>query len=257
MLRYEKKDSVAILTLDRPERDNAIDTALAQELNDAMAQIVEDDDVRVIVIRGAGETAFCGGQDLRDLAEKPQKTPAEMVLPRARPYWQALVESDRIAVAAIHGKCLGRGLALALACDIRISADDAEFGFPEVSTGTIPAAGGTQLLPRTVPKGMAMEMILTARTIDAAEAHRIGLVNKIVKPDQLDEATDELVKTLVSMGPIALKYAKEACLKGLDVPLEQGMRIESDLYALVQTTEDRKEGIKAFLEKRPPRFVGR
>ena len=257
MLRYEKRDSAVILTIDRPEVDNAIDSALEQELNDALAQIVEDDEVRIVVIRGADAKAFSSGQDLRELLEKPQKPPAEMVLPKGRPYWQALVESDRISIAAIQGKCLGRGLSLALACDIRIASDDAEFGFPEVSLGTIPAAGGTQLLPRAIPKGMAMEMILTSRTIDAAEAYRISLVNKLVSPNQLNEATDEMVKTLVSMGPIALKYAKEACLKGLDVPLEQGLRIEADLYALVQTTDDRKEGIKAFLEKRPPRFLGR
>lgn len=257
MLNYEKTESVAILTISRPAVDNAIDSALERELNDALAQIVEDDAVRVIVVKGAGEKAFCSGLDLGELVEKPQKPPAELVLSPGRPYWQALMETDRISVAAIRGKCFGRGLALALACDIRIAAEDSEFGFPEVSQGTIPAAGGTQLLPRTVPKGLAMEMILTSRAIDAGEAYRIGLVNKVVKPDELAEATDEVVRTLVSMGPIALKYAKEACLKGLDLTLEQGLRIEADLYALVQTTEDRKEGIKAFLERRPPRFLGR
>lgn len=261
MLSYEKRNSAAILTLDRPEVGNAIDSALEQELNDALARIVEDDEVRIVVMRGAGERAFCVGQDLQELAgalgARSPKPPAELVLPAGRPYWQALIESDRIAIAAIRGKCLGRGLALALACDIRLASEDAEFGFPELGWGTIPAAGGTQLLPRTVPKGLALEMILTSRSIDAAEAYRIGLLNRVVKPEELNQATEDLVSTLTAMGPIALKYAKEACLKGLDLPLDQGLRIEADLYALIQTTEDRKEGLKAFLEKRQPKFVGR
>lgn len=256
MLIYEKKGPVANITLNRPEAGNAIDSATEAELDETLARITADDEVRVIVFRGAGES-FSVGEDLRDLAQGAEMPSARAILSPRRPFWQVLLQSDRISIAAIQGKCLGRGLELALACDLRIAAGGAEFGLPEVGRGMIPSAGGTQLLPRTVPKGLAMEMILAAQPIDAEEAYRIGLVGKLVEPERLSEATEQMVSALLSMAPIALKYAKEAMVKGLDLTLEQGMRLEADLYALIQTTEDRREGIKAFLERRPPRFVGR
>ena len=159
-------------------------------------------------------------------------------------------------IAAVNGDCLGAGLELALSCDIRICSENARFGFPEVCYGLIPGGGGTQRLPRIVGKGKATEMILTGEPIDAGEAYRTGLVTKVMPADRLSDVAEEVAGTLISRAPIAVKYAKEAVNKGTDMTLEQGLRLEADLSFLLQTTEDRAEGIAAFLEKRTASFKG-
>lgn len=168
----------------------------------------------------------------------------------------AIASLERVAIAAIGGDALGEGLELALACDIRIASEKASFCLPHTGYGLIPSGGGTQRLPRLVGKGKALEMILTADPIDAREAFRIGLVNKVVPSEKLLSEAEELAKRIITKGPIALRYAKEAINKGLDLTLEQGLRLEADLYFLIQTTADRMEGIRAFMEKRPPQFKG-
>lgn len=241
---YTEEDHIAYITLNRPEVDNIISYQLAEELKDVCCQINQDDNVYVVIITGAGDRAFCCGNELDQLS--PQYSIAT-----------ALASIDRPVIAAINGEALGQGLELALSCDIRLASHKARLGFPQVGLGLIPTDGGTQRLPRIVGKGKALELILSAETISAEEAFEIGLVKKVMAQENMASEVKALAKTIASKGPIALKYAKEAINKGLDLTLEQGLRLEADLYFLLHTTKDRTEGIKAFLEKRPPKFKGK
>jgi enoyl-CoA hydratase/carnithine racemase len=164
---------------------------------------------------------------------------------------------DRPVIAAVDGDALGLGLEIALSCDIRIASEKARFGLPQVARGRIPLDGGTQRLPRIIGRGKAMELLLTAETISADEALEIGLVSKVVPPEALAGEVDKLAETIAAKGPIALRYLKEVVNKGLDMTLEQGLRLEADLYFLLHTTADRTEGIKSYLEKRPPKYKGK
>ena len=235
---YSKRRHVATITLNRPEADNAIDRQLADELTEACREVRGDDDVRVVVLTGAGDKAFSVGGESAGVAS-------------------AIGSLEQPVIAAINGDALGQGLELALACDIRLASNRARFGLPEVASGVIPSDGGTQRLPRIVGRGKALEMVLTAELITAEEALEIGLVSKLVAAEELAAETESLADGLAEKGPLALRYAKEAVAKGLDLTLDQGLRLEADLYFLLHTTEDRTEGITAFLEKRPPRFSGR
>jgi len=236
---YTVKDHVATVTLNRPQAGNNLNLELAQELAEVCRRINQDEAVYVAIISGAGDKAFCKGSQ-----------PENSVYKAAA----AIAAIEKPVIAAINGDALGVGLELALSCDIRLASDKAKFGFPEVSKGLIPADGGTQRLPRIVGRGKALELILTAETITAKEALEIGLVSKIVPPKELFTQAGSLAKDIAAKGPIALKFIKEAVNKGLDLTLEQGLRLEGDLYFLLHTTKDRTEGIKAFLEKRPPKF---
>jgi len=250
---YRKQEQFIWLTLNRPLASNIINLELANELGDACREINQDEEVRAVIITGAGQT-FCSGADLDELSSF---TPGE-----ARQRNSASLSSRAVAalncpvIAAINGDALGAGLELALSCDIRVSSENARFGFPETSYGLIPGGGGTQRLPRIVGRGKASEMILIAEPIDAREAYRIGLISKVVPGEKLAEEAEEIAKRLVSRAPIAVRYAKEAVNKGMDMTLEQGLRLEADLSFLLQSTEDRAEGIRAFLEKRTPHFKG-
>ena len=241
---YTKKDHVAHVTLNRPQADNSINLELSQELEDACRQINQDDDIYVVVLTGAGNKAFCKGSE----AEKSGVFYSAAT---------AIASIEKPVIAAINGDALGQGLELALSCDIRLASGRAKFGFPEVSQGLIPFDGGSQRLPRIVGKGKALELILTAETINAEEAFDIGLVSKVVPQKELLAEAEALARTIAAQGPIALKFIKEAVNKGLDLTLEQGLRLEADLYFLLHTTADRTEGIKAFLEKRTPKFKGK
>jgi len=240
---YTKKDHIAHITLNRPEVNNAINQQLAQELEDVCRQINQDDDIYVAIITGGGDSAFCGGSE-------PEQVSTRFSVAAA------IASIDQPVIAAINGDALGQGLELALSCDIRLASLQARFGFPQVALGLIPTDGGTQRLPRLVGKSKALELILTAETISAEEALEIGLVNKLVSKENLASEAEALAKTLAGMAPIALKYIKEAVNKGLDLTLEQGLHLEADLYFILHTTADRTEGIKAFLQKRSPRFKG-
>jgi enoyl-CoA hydratase/carnithine racemase len=236
---YSAKDHIATITLNRSQAGNRLNLEMAQELAEVCRLINQDDDVYVAILTGAGDKAFCGGS-------QPGKSAYKAAA--------AIAAIEKPVIAAINGDALGVGLELALSCDIRLSSDKAKFGFPEVAKGLIPAGGGTQRLPRIVGRGKALELILTAGTITAKEALEIGLVSRIVPGKELMPKAEALAGTIAAKGPIALKFIKEAVNKGLDLTLEQGLRLEADLYFLLHTTADRTEGITAFLEKRPPKF---
>lgn len=240
---YSKKEHIAHVSLNRPEVNNAINQQLARELEDICRQVNQDDDIYVLVITGAGDKAFCSGSEL--------ELPGQGYNPAT-----AIANVDRPVIAAINGDALGEGLELALSCDIRVASQKAKLGFPQVAQGLIPMDGGTQRLPRIVGKSKALELVLTAEIINAREALEIGLVNKVVAPENLISEVETLAETIASKGPVAIRYIKEAVNKGLDLTLAQGLRLEADLYFLLHTTADRTEGIKAFLQKRQPRFKG-
>ena len=243
-LVYTRKNHLARLTLNRPAANNTLNQQLPQELAEACFQVNQDNDIYVVIITASGNKAFCSGSepDLREHRYSPAG---------------AIAGIDRPVIAAINGDTLGEGLELALACDIRITSENAHFGLPQVAGGLIPVDGGTQRLPRIVGRSKALELLLTAEMINAEEAFEIGLVNRVVPGDKLTSEVEALAKTIAGKGPLALRYIKEAVNKGLDSTLEQGLRLEADLYFLLQTTSDRTKGIKAFLAKKPPRFRGR
>lgn len=249
----EKDGWVSSLTLARPSSGNAINERMAFELGDASDQLSRDDDVRVVIVTGQGD-AFCRGADA--------STPQDRVEASALEALRSLKVADRIAamekpvIAALNGDAMDQGLELALACDIRIAAAHARFGLTQVKSGLIPWDGGTQRLPRLVGRGRAMELILTSRTLDAQEAVGMGLVNEMVQADKVLSRAREVALLIAGHGPIAARYLKEAVLKGLDLALEQGLRLEADLSVVLQSTADRAEGIRSFLERRPPRYRG-
>ncbi|MCJ7521567.1 MAG: enoyl-CoA hydratase-related protein [Dehalococcoidia bacterium] len=250
---YDKREHIVWLTLNRPSAGNTLNLEMANEVREACLAINRDGMVRAVIMTGAGE-AFCSGADL---SEYPSATVNDLKESNPASLASRAVASVGVPViAAINGDALGAGLELALACDIRIASEKARLGFPETSYGLIPGGGGTQRLPRLIGKGKATEMILTAETIDAEGAYRIGLVNRTVPRGKLEEEAEVAAEKLASRDPIAVRYAKEAVCKGMDMTLEQGLRLEADLSFLLQTTEDRAEGIKAFLEKRTGQFKG-
>jgi enoyl-CoA hydratase len=239
---YTVKDHIATITLNRPQAGNRLNLEMAQELDDACRRLNQDDDIYVVILSGAGDKAFCkGGQ--------PEKSVYKAAA--------AIAAIEKPVIAAINGDALGPGLELILSGDIRLASAKARFGFPEVAKGLIPADGGSQRLPRVVGRGKALELILTAETINAEEALEIGLVSQVVPGEELMPEAEALAKTIAAKAPVALRFIKEAVNKGLDLSLEQGLRLEADLYFLLHTTQDRTEGIKAFLEKRTPKFKGK
>ena len=255
-IRLEVADGVATVTLDRPDVHNAMNQTMRQELTRCFGDVALDEDVRAIVVTGAGERAFSAGADIREFVE-PQ-IPVRFREHRRRvDFRQAMDRCGQPIVAAIRGFALGGGLELALACDIRIASEDAQLGLTEVNLAIIPGGGGTQRLPRLVGRGKALEMILTGARIGAAEALRIGLVERVVPAAEVTAVATALARTMAEKAPVALRYAKEAVVKGLELPLVDGLRLENDLSTLLRTTEDRVEGARAFLEKRRPKWTGR
>jgi len=258
---YTKKDHIAHITLNRPEVENIINQQLAQELEEVCRGINQDDNIYVVVITGAGDRVFCGGSELERLIQAGNTGEiSSLKLKDSGTKYSvatAIASIDRPVIAAINGDALGQGLELVLSCDIRLASARARLGFPQVALGLIPMDGGTQRLPRLVGRSKALELILTAETISAEQALEIGLVSKVVPQENLASEVEALALTIASKAPIALRYIKEAVNKGLDLTLEQGLRLEADLYFLLHTTVDRAEGIRAFLEKRPPQFKGK
>jgi len=255
-IRVERADGVVTVTLNRPDVHNAMNQTMRGELVRCFSELATDDDVRAIVVTGAGERAFSAGADIREFVE-PQ-VPVRFREHRRRvDFRQTIERCGQPIIAAIRGFALGGGLELALACDIRIASEDAQLGLTEVNLAIIPGGGGTQRLPRLVGRGKALEMILTGARIGAAEALRIGLVERVVPATEVLAAATTLARTMASKAPVALRYAKEAVVQGLQLPLADGLRLENDLATLLRTTEDRIEGARAFLEKRPPKWTGR
>lgn len=254
------EDHVATLTLNRPEAMNAFSAQLQGEFITACAELNNDPDVRVVIVTGAGEKAFSAGLDLKERAAEVVsfvEKRASRVRPGIATMHKALAAVDRPTIAAIRGWCLGGGLEIALACDLRIAATDARIGLTEIRRGIMPGAGGTQRLSRLVGPGHALRIALTGEPVDAAEAYRIGLVNEVVEPGQVLEAANRLAATIMKGAPVSARFIKEAINKGLELPLDEGLRLEADLAILISQTDDSKEGPRSFVEKRPPVWQGK
>jgi enoyl-CoA hydratase/carnithine racemase len=251
----ERRDAAALVTLNRPQAMNAINLEMRRVLAQTMQELESDQAVRAVIFRGAGDRAFCAGADIKEFK-------AAYSLPEARklrepPSWNDLIAaSSKPTIAAIQGVCLGGGLEIALACDIRIAAPAAVFGLPEVRLAIIPGAGGTQRLPRVVGLGHAMRMILTGDHVSADEAWRIGLVTEIVPADGLLERALAIADRIATAGPLAIAYAKESIRRGTEMPIADGLRLEADLATFLTNTADRIEGATAFRERRPPVYRG-
>jgi len=251
-----RSGAVAWITLNRPQAMNSINEEVRTQLPAALRAADADPAVHVIVINGAGERAFCAGADIKGFIEAP--TPAKFRQARLQGHWiDAFDATKKPLIASIHGYCLGGGLEIALGCDIRIAADDATFALPEVSRGTLPGAGGTQRLSRMIGLGRALDMLLSAERIDAAEAMRIGLITRLTTRAQLPAQTQTLAEHIAGHAPLAVMFAKEAMRKGTAADFAAGMKYEADLLALLLDTEDRKEAGRAFRDKRKPEFKGR
>jgi enoyl-CoA hydratase len=247
-------DGVALVTLDRPKVLNALDFALIAELTDALESLDRDPACRAIVITGSGERAFAAGADIRELAVQ---TPASLLADDDFHRWERIKRVRTPLIAAVRGFALGGGCELAMACDLIVAGDDAQFGQPEIRLGVMPGAGGTQRLTRAIGKARAMEMVLTGRTINAAEAAAAGLVSRVVPAAETVTAALELGAAIAAMPPLAVIAAKEAVNRAEELPLEDGLAFERRNFYLLFGTEDQDEGMAAFVEKRTPEWKGR
>ncbi len=255
---FEKKGHLAYVTINRPERRNAIDPATSAELKDAFEAFKADDDLWVAILTGAGDKAFSAGADLLAMSQSLSgeggdsgaMTAAVAGITRGYECWKPII-------AAIHGYCLAGGLELALTCDIRIAADDAQFGLPEPKRAIIPGATGTQRLPRAVPLAFAMELLLTGDRFDAETALRFGLVSRVVPRDQLMGTAEAIAQSILKNGPLAVRYIKQAAMRGREMSFEDGLNLEAELAGKVFRTEDAREGPLAFAQKREPQYKGK
>lgn len=254
-LLLEQRGRVAIITINRPEKRNALNIKTREEGAALLDQLRSDESVGVVIFTGAGEKAFVAGADIAEFAGRTANMQREVMLGRS--LFTAIDTFPKPIIAMINGYCLGGGCELALACDLRIASETASFGQPEINLGIIPGGGGTQRLTRLVGEGKAMELILTGEIIDAKTAFSIGLVNHVVPPDQLESRTIEIANRIAEKGPIAVRLAKEAVKLASRSNLDEGLKREVDLFALCFATEDKDEGVKAFLEKRKPAFKGK
>ena len=227
-LIYEKKDRIAYVTLNRPEALNVYNIQMRDDLYQVLSAIKDDSEVRVVIFRGAGEKAFCAGADLNEFLTAPSPVIARQVR-FGRDVWNLFLSIPQPLIAAVHGYVLGSGIEIALCCDIRIASEDTKFGLPEVGLGIIPAAGGTQTLPRAIGMAKALEMLLTNPWMSGEEAYRIGLVNRVVSRDKLLNAAEEMAKKIASCHPMAVRNAKEAVVRGLDLTLVEGLALEKRL----------------------------
>ena len=249
------KDGLRTIAVNRPKVLNALNSETMHELGRAFTEARDERAVRAVILTGAGEKSFIAGADINELAK--QSPIGGVETSRLGQTVLNLIEKlGKPVVAAINGYAFGGGLELALACHMRTAAETAKMGLPEVGLGIIPGYGGTQRLPRIVGKGIALELILSGGRIDAKEAHRIGLVNRVYPADSLMAGTEELLREIMAKSPIAVKLALEAVNSGLEMPLAEGLNLESNLFGLLPTTQDMKEGMTAFLEKRPAKFTG-
>ena len=254
-LLVERSNRVATITINRPEKRNALNIKTREEGAAALEELAADDEVRVVVFTGAGDKAFIAGADISEFQGRTAVTQRSVMLGRS--LFTAIDGFPKPVIAMINGYCLGGGCELALACDIRIASDRASFGQPEINLGIIPGGGGTQRLTRLIGEGKAMELILTGDIIDARTAFNLGLVNMVVPAADLEGRTMELANRIAEKSPIALRMAKEAVKVASRSNLDEGLRREVDLFALCFSSEDKDEGVRAFLEKRKPAFKGK
>jgi enoyl-CoA hydratase len=254
-LLFEVRDGIAFITINRPEKLNALNDTVINELSHAADRIAAERAIRGAIITGAGTKAFVAGADIAELARQGPFDGKARAL-RGQAVLRRLETCGKPVVAAVNGFALGGGCELALACHLRIASENAKFGQPELKLGIAPGYGGTQRLPRLVGKGVALQLILTAEIIDAAEAYRIGLVYKVVPADTLLAEAERVLRSILLMGPLAVQLALEAVERGLDMTLEEGLLLEANHFGLLAATRDMKEGLTAFLEKRAPKFEG-
>ncbi len=247
-------DHVALVTLDRPDALNAIDARLLGELVDALERLDAEADCHAMVLTGSGERAFASGADIRELAVA---TPVSLTVENTFAGWERIKRIRTPLIAAVRGVAFGGGLELAMTCDMIVAADDARFGQPEITLGLMPGAGGTQRLTRAIGKARAMELILTGRPFDAAEAERMGLVTKVVPADATLAEALALAARVAAMPPLAVMAAKEAVERADELSLTAGLEFERRTFYMLFATEDQHEGTSAFLEKRPPAWRGR
>jgi enoyl-CoA hydratase/carnithine racemase len=255
IIEYTREGEIALFTINRPEALGALNVEGMKQLQDALLDFRDDDRLLVGIITGSGDKAFSAGVDIKDYlpfikrtTDKPWQRPTGII--RGLNIWKPLI-------AACNGLAVGGGLELALACDIMLASENARFGLPEVTVGLIPGGGGTQRLPRAIPRRIAAEMLFTGQTIDAQEAYRIGLANKVVPQAELMNEARKLAESICKAAPLAVRTVKEAMVRGLDMSLEDGLQLEDDLTRYIMSTEDFEEGITAFTEKRKPKFEGR
>jgi enoyl-CoA hydratase/carnithine racemase len=257
---YEKQGRIAIITINRPERMNAIDPQTSGELYEAWCDFRDSDDLWVGIFTGAGERAFSAGNDLVAMSAAQQQGSNAVAAAYSKAPFGGITrnfECWKPMIAAINGYCLAGGLEMALSCDIRVAAEHAQFGLAEVTRGIIPGAGGTQRLPRVIPFGPALELLLTGGKFDAQWAFRYGLVNHVVPADQVMPKAMEIANTLCENAPVSLRLVKEAAYKGLSMPIDEGLRFEIEQSKKVMQTEDSREGPLAFAQKRKPTWKGR
>ncbi|QQK77754.1 enoyl-CoA hydratase/isomerase family protein [Salicibibacter cibarius] len=250
-VKAEIDQGIFWLTLNRPDARNALDANMLNEIDQAITEAEANDDVKVIVIQGAGEKSFAAGADIRQLNERK---PLEALVPDMQGIYNKIENCTKVTIAAVHGFALGGGCELAMSCDIRMATKTAKFGLPELNLGIVPAAGGTQRLSRMVGKGRALDMILTGKIIDGSEAERIGLVSYFVEEEELQEKIQEVAEEVLKKGPVAAMLAKHAVHKGYDIDEDTAMWIEKLSQAVAFGTEDKHEGTLAFLEKRQAEF---
>jgi len=253
---YEKKGSIAYVTINRPKVLNALNAKTISELRSAFEDARDDSEVRGVVLTGAGDKSFAAGADISEMANDTPLT-AEEKTRRGQALTDLIENLGKPVIAAVNGFALGGGCELSMASTIRIAAETARFGQPEVKIGVMPGYGGTQRLPRLVGKGRALQLILSGEIIDAQEAYRIGLVNEIAPTVNLIARAEAILKQIISNAPAGVKFSIEAVNKGLDASLAEGLLLEASLFAICAGTEDKKEGTSAFLAKRAPNFQGR
>lgn len=234
---YEKEEGIAFVILNRPQVLNVYNLKMRDELYEILTAIKEDDEVKVVIFRGAGDKAFCAGADLTEFLTTPSPTIARQARWQ-RDIWGLFLSLPQPLIAALHGYVLGSGIEIALCCDLRFASDDSHFGLPETGLGIIPAAGGTQTLPRVISKGKTLEMLLVGTWLDAQEAYHLGLVNGIVPRHELLATVQEIARKIASYTPPVVRWAKQAVCRGLDLPLPRGLEIERKLAALALTISD-------------------
>jgi len=257
---FEVRNQIAFVTFNRPESMNAMNRQMMKELVDACRQVEEDAGIRVAIFTGAGEKAFSAGMDLKERSEtsfSPIERRQQKLSATVQTQTRAVAAITKPTIAAIRGYCVGGGLEFALACDMRVAAADAKLGLAEVKRGLIPGSGGTQRLPRTVGVAKALEICLTGDNVTGAEAQRLGLVNIAVPASDVLKAAEDLAARILRGAPMSVLFIKEAIKKGVELSLDEGFRLESDLSAMIATTEDSKEGPRAFAEKRAPVWKGK
>ncbi len=255
-IKFEKRDQIAYVTVNRPDKLNALNMATMEELRSAFHTIKGADDIRVVIFTGAGEKAFIAGADINELA-KHNPVEAKEYTHRGQSVLNLIENCGKPVIACINGFALGGGCEIAMACTMRLASENAKLGQPEVKLGIIPGYGGTQRLPRLVGKGLAMQLVLAGEQITAQEALRIGLVNEVVPQGELISRAEAIAKKIIANAPLAVQYAMEAVNKGMEMTLAEGLFLEATLFGVCCATEDKKEGTTAFLEKRAAQFKGK